>query len=427
MSDLGEASSPSGDNQTTVDDWWGLGDLLALATERLTEPVEGMHRAIADRCFGLAGPGAAPVGQVYGAFTGRVYGSVRMVGWALGMAVGLGAAAASRRSRLRPLWRSSLGSGIQAVVNAVWGDELERRRSGLCLELGLRDAGGEPISPNPHAFANAYPVPTARLVVLLHGLGETERCWLRPTEDGETTLALGNLLSADAFTPLLVRYNTGRHVSDNGVALAALLEEVVQSWPVAVEDVALVGHSMGGLVARSSMHAGRAARHRWASTARHVVTLGSPHLGAPLEKGVNLMSWGLRLAPESRPLSEFLDHRSSGIKDLRFGAIREDDWNGADPDALLSDVVGDIPPPEGVEQHFVAGVVTADPTHPVGVLIGDLIVRAGSGIGRGRRRRVEAADVRVLGGRRHFDLLHDAAVHEQVRDWLTTRPGDHLG
>jgi pimeloyl-ACP methyl ester carboxylesterase len=418
------ASSPPGPNQTNVDDWWGLGDLLVLATEQLAAPVEGMHRAIADRWFGLAGTGAASAGQLYQAFAGRIYGSVCTAGSVLGFAVGLGAAVGGRGA-LPPLWRSSLGSGIQAAANAVWGDQLEGRGSDLRIELGLRDALGETIAPDPVSLARAFPRPTTRLVVLLHGLGETERCWQGQTDDDEPAIGLGDLLIADSFTPLLVRYNTGRHLSDNGADLAALVEEITLGWPVAVEEVALVGNSMGGLVARSSIHAGRSAGHRWVGLAQHVVALGSPHLGAPLEKGANLVSWGLGLAPESRPLADFLNQRSAGIKDLRFGAIREGDWRGSEPDVLLRNVVGDEPLPEGAEQHFVAGVITTDPTHPVGVLVGDLIVRVGSGTGRGRRRRVEAADVRVLGGHHHFNLPRDPAVHQQVRDWLTPETSPH--
>jgi len=419
----GGAGSPSRNTSTTVDDWWGLGDLLALATERLTAPAEGIHHAIADRWFDLAELAAAPGRRAYHALTGSIYGSVRLAGSALGTVIGLGASVIGSRDGLRPLWRSPFGSGIQATVNAVWGDELESRRSNLRIELGLRDAQGKAIGADPVALSQAFPEPTHRLVVLLHGLGETERCWHGRNGEGGGAVGLGEVLAADSFTPLMVRYNTGRHVSDNGVALAALLEEIAQGWPAAIKEVALVGSSMGGLVARSALYTGRAAGHRWASSTRHVVTLGSPHLGAPLEKGANLASWGLRLAPETRPLGKFLDHRSAGIKDLRFGAIREDDWNGADPDTLLTDIVGDYAAPDDVDQHFVAGVVTAAPTHPLGVLVGDLIVRIGSGTGRGRRRRVEATDVRVLGGRRHFDLVHDPAVHEQVRVWLSTGTG----
>lgn len=413
------AGSPTESGRASVDDWRGLGDLVGLATERLTAPVEGMQRAIADRWLGLAGPAAGPMRRMVHSVTAGIYGSVRMTGSAVGTTVGLGAATADGRNVLSPLWRSPVGSGLQATANGLWGDELEQRTSPLAIEMGLRDLDGNPIAANSAALDGAFPHPTTRLVVLLHGLWETERSWQGRREEDGNAVDLGELLAADAFTSLMVRYNTGRHVSDNGAALSALLEEIVQSWPLAVEEVALVGHSMGGLVARSSLHAGRMAGHRWVRSARHVVTVGAPHLGSPIEKGTNVLSWALARLPESRPLGEFVDFRSAGVKDLRFGAIREEDWQGVDPDALLRDIVGDIPPSKGVEQHFIAGVITADPNHPVGVLVGDLIVRVGSGTGRGRRRRIEATNVRVFGGRRHFDLVHDAVVHEQVRRWLT--------
>jgi hypothetical protein len=168
------------------------------------------------------------------------------------------------------------------------------------------------------------------------------------------------------------------------------------------------------------MDAGQTDRLHWVDAVRHVVSVGAPHLGAPLEKGVNLMSWGLLIAPETRPIGEFLDRRSAGIKDLRFGAIRDDDWRDADPAVLFDGIAGDVSFPKHVQQHFVAGVVTEEPTHPIGVLVGDLIVRTGSGTGRGRRRNIEATNVRVIGKRRHSDLAGDPVVHQQVRDWLAT-------
>lgn len=413
-------------NQTAVEDWSALGDFLSLTTERLTAPVEGIHHAIAERWFGLAGSRAAAARRSYLAYTTGIYESVRIAGLALGTAVAWGAGAARRRNRLRPLWSSSGGSGLQAVANAVWGDELDRRRSGLRIEMGLRDSHGNSITLDSGILADAFPHPRTRLAVLLHGLGETERCWQGQSDEGLTGPGMADLLSADGFTPLLVRYNTGKHISDNGAELAALLERVVSVWPVVIEEISLIGNSMGGLVARSAVDAGRSGDHRWVDIAQHVVALGSPHLGSPLEKGANLLSWGLRLLPESRPLGEFIDGRSAGIKDLRYGAIREDDRAEGDPDALLTDTVGDAPEFEGVEQHFIAGVVTAEPTHPIGVLVGDLIVRVGSGIGRGRRR-IEATDVRIVGRRRHFDLLHDPIVQKQVRDWLVVETGAPRG
>jgi pimeloyl-ACP methyl ester carboxylesterase len=407
------------DSQSATHDWSGLGDLVDLATERLTEPVEGIHDAIAGRWFGFAGERAAPALEAYRAVTKPIYESVRAGGSVLGSAIGMGAIAVASRRELRPLWRSSKGSGVQAVFNALWGDELELRNSSMSIEMGLRDGEGDPIGLDPHTLDQAFPDPFSNLVVMLHGLGETERCWRGRSGDGSVT-GMADALTSASFSPLLVRYNTGRHVSDNGGALAALLEQIIQAWPVPVEEIAMVGHSMGGLVSRSAVHVGQKKGDDWATTVRHVVALGSPHLGSPIEKVANVTSWGLGLMAESRPLGEFINHRSAGIKDLRYGAVSEEDWLGIDPDELLNDVVVDVAPPKGVDQHFIAGVVTNEPTHPIGSLVGDLIVRVGSGTGRGRHRRVDAADVRVVGNKRHPDLLHDPDVHEQVRTWLTS-------
>jgi pimeloyl-ACP methyl ester carboxylesterase len=411
-----DSASPRNLDQLPSDGWSGIGDLLSLATERLSVPVEGIQDSITDRWFSLAGSRGTSIRRALGAYTGGIYGSIRAAGSVVGGVIDLGAVLGNRR--LGPLWSSPAGNGIQGVANAVWGDELARRRNGLRIELGLRDSEGQPIGRNPVDLQRAYPNPRRRLLVLIHGLGETERCWRSQTEEAEDGDSIGELLAGDSFTPLTVRYNTGKHIFENGASLAGLLEQVVSDWPREVEEVALVGSSMGGLVARSSVLAGRSARQQWSEVVKHVVTVGSPHLGSPLEKVANLISWGLRKTPESRPLSGFLNDRSVGIKDLRYGAIRREDWGESDLDAVLGDTVGDTGALEGVQEHFIAGVITSEPGHPMGALLGDLVVRVGSGIGRGRRRRIEAKDVRVIGRRRHFDLMSDPQVHEQVREWL---------
>ncbi len=61
------------------------------------------------------------------------------------------------------------------------------------------------------------------------------------------------------MTPVYLRYNTGLPVGRNGADLAWLLDDLVAAWPVPVRSIALVGHSMGGLVVRAAFHA---AAHR---------------------------------------------------------------------------------------------------------------------------------------------------------------------
>src|SRR5881397_119965 len=119
-----------------------------------------------------------------------------------------------------------------------------------------------------------------RLAVFVHGLGQTDEAWFaRP----ERHVPYGYRLEAElGYTPLYIRYNTGRHISENGRELAGLLDAVVGDWPVEVHEIALFGHAMGGLVARAACHYGSA--RGWTRHVRQVFMLGAPHAGAPLEQ-----------------------------------------------------------------------------------------------------------------------------------------------
>lgn len=377
-----------------------LGSVIALATDRLVEPVEAMHRAITGRWFAAFGASTGPVRTIHDALAGTVYGSVRIGGAAVGLSLDHARA------------DGGTADAAHAFVNGLWGDALGRHEDRLGISMGIRDRHGVPVTIGPE-LGTVFPAATGRLVVLVHGLTKTETCW-SGTEKQRGLIE--RLHEHPALTPISIRYNTGLRISDNGIELSALLEELRTKWPVPVQSIALVGHSMGGLVIRSACVEARAAGHAWIDDLDDVVALASPHRGAPLEKFVNVAAWALGVAPETRPLADFLNSRSVGIKDLRFGAIVEEDWWGTDQDALLCDTVGDHSLPPSVNHHFLAGVITADPAHPVGVLTGDLMVRTASGTGE---QRLEPTNVAVLGGVSHFDLLHDPRVIGSVMAWIT--------
>lgn len=386
------------DSPSNLSDWHGLGDLFALATERIATPVEGVHRAVVNRWFRLGGRRVEPGRRVVDGITASIYGTVRLGAAMVGSAITIGADVVDRRTPLRPVWATRSGTYVQSIFNGLWGDKFHQDQSPFRIQLGLRELDAAQLPVDPESLRRRYPTATSRLVVMLHGFGETERCWA--SDDPESIVAG---LEADGFSVLLVRYNTGRAVSENGADLADLLEAVESAWPTAVSEVALVGHSMGGLVARSAIASGRAAGHGWVEMASHLVAIGTPHLGSPIEKGVRLASDGFGLLEESRPLQDFLDQRSAGIKDLRLG-LQEDDEIGT------------------ISQHFIAGTVTTASTHPIGRLVGDLVVRVPSATGKGRRRSVEASDVQVVGGRHHAGLLGDPTVATQIREWLGAVP-----
>ncbi|MDH3464179.1 MAG: GPI inositol-deacylase [Acidimicrobiia bacterium] len=383
------------DGEGPLTDWRGVGYLVGIATERLTAPVEGIHRALLERWFGLAGPRLEPARRAVDVLAASIYKTIRLSGNAAGVAVATGAAYADRSGTLRPVWETRRGRYVRSIFNGVWGDRFADDVSPIRIELGLRNAEGRQISMTPAELDKAFRAPTGRIAVLLHGFAETERSW-RSGEKWE----MAEALEGDGFSVLRVRYNTGRAVTDNGRDLDELLEQLQLAWPVPITDIALIGHSMGGLVARSAVVAGRSLRRTWVELAKHLVAIAAPHFGSPIEKGVQILSNGLGFFKESRPLSVFLNQRSVGIKNLRYGVYQGD--------------VG-----VGVKYHVVAGAFTADPTHPLGLLMGDLVVRVGSATGVGRAGHLGAADVLVVGGRNHARLSSDPEVISQVRAWLT--------
>jgi pimeloyl-ACP methyl ester carboxylesterase len=383
----------------------------------LFDGLRQFHQGIADRAFRWTGPAAAPVKAVHDRISGAVYdglgGAVRATG-----RVAAGAVGSRPRWSGRILSTTPQGSALLGVLNGLIGDALERRRSALAEPMSLRH-DGHPVALERDELARVFPDARPRLVVFLHGLMETEYAWrIGARESGET---YGTRLERDLdVTPLYIRFNSGRHVSSNGAALAELLDRVVAEWPVEVREIVLVGHSMGGLVARSACHRAGEDGMAWVRLVRHVVSLGTPHMGAPLAQAVHWASAGFALLPETRPFSRFLRRRSAGIRDLRQGSLVDEDWEARDPDALRAAAIKEVPLLEGATHCFVTATVTRSARHPVGRLIGDYLVLQPSGSGRSRRRRIpfdESYGLHV-GGTDHLALLNHPAVYAQLRRWL---------
>ncbi len=357
-------------------------DELRLATGGLGH----MHRAIAGRAFRAVGPGAALVRPVHEAITRGVYAGLGMGSRAIGMAA---AAAAPPRE----LSTTPRGSAMIAAITGLRGDALELEHNPLAQPIAVRVAG-EPVPPEPGPLAAAFPDATPRIVVFLHGLMETEFAWgVRDTYGTRLRQDLG-------VTPVYVRYNSGRRIADNGRDLSELMDELVESWPCEVEGIALVGHSMGGLVIRCACHQATGDGARWIGLARQSVSLGTPHMGAPLEQAVHALTAGLDRVPETRTFANFFNRRSEGIRDLRR--------------ALM------LPLCDGVRHCYVSATITRSDRHPVGRLIGDTLVLTASASGRSRTQRIpfEEEYGMHVGGAHHFALLNHPAVYERLRDWL---------
>jgi pimeloyl-ACP methyl ester carboxylesterase len=377
-----------------------LAALTRLTLDELGGAVAGIghvHKAIADRAFGATGPGATPARVVHDEVARRVYGGLR-----LGASV-IGRAASVAVAGRPPISVAPRGAALIAAIDGLIGDVLEQERPALAAPMSIR-VGGQIAGPAE------VPDHGPQVVVFLHGLMETEFSWGREP--------YGDRLPG--WTPVYLRYNTGRHVSQNGASLDELMDDLVAQWPVEIERIALVGHSMGGLVARSACHQAALRDARWVRHVRHVVSLGTPHMGAPLEQSVHYLSAALSALPETRPFGMFFRRRSSGIRDLRQGSLVDTDWRDCDRDALRARACEEVPLLEGATHCFVSATITRDPSHPLGRLLGDCLVLVPSASGRSRTRRLAFRDEDGLhvGGAGHFALLRHPRVYEQLTTWL---------
>ncbi|WP_409494591.1 esterase/lipase family protein [Amycolatopsis sp. cmx-11-12] len=264
-----------------------------------------------------------------------------------------------------------------------------------------------PVGLDPRSLAAAFPEAAGSLVVLLHGLVETEQGWFRGSKPGGD---FGARLADDlGSTPVYVRYNSGRHVSENGDELVALLSRLVAAWPVPVTEVVLIGHSMGGLVARSALYRAQEQDVPWLSLVTRLVCLGTPHAGAPLERRVAQLTTLLGKTPLTTPLTKLFALRSDGIQDLAHGYVHRRQWAG-DPE-----LPGEAEPfpSNGIRRLFLSATVSRREGSVWGRLIGDLLVTPVAA-----DELIEDAEVVWLGGLNHFALLRDAVVYQTLLAWL---------
>jgi pimeloyl-ACP methyl ester carboxylesterase len=395
--------------------------LSALAFDELRRfpgAIRDMHLGIAERTFRGVGPAGRPIQLIHDAISSRAYGAVGTSATLLRSA----ADEALERSGIgeqTALSNTQPGSLAIAVLNGLIGDQLAREGSGLHQAASVR-VNGNRIRLDEPSLQDAFPDATDSLAVFIHGLAGDEFCWSWGVPE-----TYGSRLAADLdLTPVYLRYNSGLHISENGRLVGALLEELVKAWPVAVRQIAIIGHSMGGLVARSAAHQALEHDRQWIRRVRHIVSLGTPHLGAPLEQAAHRAAAALHALPETRMLSSFLRRRSAGIRDLRYGSLVDEDWRGRDPESLRAVACKEVPLLPWATHCFVSATVTDDAMHPLGRLLGDTLVLVPSATGKGKTRRIPFRDEhgQHVGRTHHLALLNHPAVYERLRGWLAATP-----
>lgn len=382
-------------NRRHFSDLRGAMRLAVEATVGVTDVVEKMHHTIQ---LGHPPVGASRATNASG-LAGVVYrgirGTTRLVGR------GIDAGMAPLTSLIPEDESNAARDTLVSVINGLYGDHLLQTGNPLALEMIVRYAGQTVDPAEPGTLPAAT---TGKLILFVHGLCLNDGHWVR---DGHNH---GESLATDlGYTPLYLRYNTGLSIADNGRNLAGILENLRCRWPVPVSELVIVGHSMGGLVARSACHQGSLAGHDWLQHLRSLVFIGTPHHGAPLERGGNWLDYAMNLSPYAAPFARIVRKRSAGIIDLRYGSI--------------TDAMHDfVPLPSGVKCYAMAAMRGKKRGRVREQLIGDGLVPLDSALGKSKvpSRCLDIPTSCQWVGLEtgHNELLGHPEVYAQLRDWL---------
>jgi pimeloyl-ACP methyl ester carboxylesterase len=380
----------------------GLSLLAQTADDLVLATVRDTHDAIAGRIYGTArlgvGKAVAPPQLLHRAIADSVFG-------------GIGLALRGSSKGLDKLAAAGIGPGLEddprgrlltAAVNGLIGDELLRERPEMAIPMAVRLDGRDVDVYDDASLRSAYPKATRKIAVFLHGLCEDEQCWNLHRDRTGTTYP--EALETQGWTPVLLRANTGLPIRQNGVALAALLQQVVDRWPTDVDRIALVGHSMGALIMRASsavMSEGNAPA-AWTGLVSDVVTLGAPHRGSWFAVSAGHGSRVLGWLEETAAFGRIIDRQSEGILDLVEGLAE------------------DVPPIGHANYRLVSATITRTGWNPVGGVFGDGLVAPLAASGRDRRGRELFPDATVLrvGRTDHFGLLNHPRVLAGLKEWL---------
>jgi pimeloyl-ACP methyl ester carboxylesterase len=391
--------------------------------------VQEMHQAIAGHTFdtlqaipGLGMP-TLIVRSVHDAITHGVYAAVRHTG-----AVAASLAGDAERMAVDPnRVPGPKEQALRSALNGAFGDTLARSGSAIAVQMGLHDERGV------FDIAGASPSQLqARVCVFLHGLGCDEQSWyqrseawstsawaedslLQPVPGARSPLSPGRAVSYGALleresgvSALYLRYNSGQAIDHNAREFASLIERLSIAAPQ-VREWILIGHSMGGLVARRAHAIGVEGALGWVRHAPLIVCLGSPHQGAPLAKIGHLVSTALATSSVTRPLARLADSRSRGVKDLRAGlaSVGLTTPGGLAAAPALRLIFATLADANGSADAGVGKLLSH--------WFGDGLVRPGSAADDGMAGDVQRVELPALG---HMALLSHPRVYAVIRGWL---------
>ncbi|CAB9497387.1 PGAP1 family [Seminavis robusta] len=429
------------ERRSVANDLEGLSRLSTDAVKLTTQLVEAQHSRLdwfGKRLFKDRGED-----KVRGPISAIVYGSIHAVNGVVG--AGLGLAFSVFKPVLGDATPSKRKDAAIAVLNGVVGDYLEAEKNPLAISMQWRTSEGYLLDTDDklQELWQESDSQNGRLLLLIHGSCNTPHDWWQ--EGINHGVALAETLD---YTPLFLHYNTGLHISDNGKQLASAIDRLAGSYRQHQQkqqsssnknplSLAIVAHSMGGLVSRSACYY---AEHeteeyntnQWLDQVGSFITLGSPHHGAILERGGKLVDAVLGAHPYTEPISWLGKIRSKGVTDLGYGNVRDEDWYGH---TGPTDNRKPAPLPKLVRCLAIAAVL-GDVNSSSNRMLGDNLrtdglVTQASALGRGHSNpdlNLVFDEEITIYNQNHIGLLGSEEAYDAMLSFLLRQgpPGSHL-
>ncbi|MFC7357539.1 esterase/lipase family protein [Jejudonia soesokkakensis] len=395
-------------NSKEGSDLQGLATLLTDASLGITDLVEAMHKRIVNPPFIPSTPIQHLITNVAGVAYKNIKRGIRMAGKGLDKGLGVVAHVSGDNKRNNKI------EIVRAVLNGLVGDYLEEKENPLAIEMEFRFKG-ENIQFNSKQISETYPKVSGKILVMVHGSCMNDTQWTQNNHNHGIKLA--EELHA---TPVFLYYNTGLHISTNGQKFNESLEDLIKNWPVPVQEINMVAHSMGGLVLRSAIHYGFQKKMKWTKQLAKIIFLGTPHHGAPMERIGHYVDGILEFIPYTKPFARLGKMRSAGVTDLRYGAIVDEDWDSKDRFEITGDQRQHSALPQWVDCYAIAAVNGKKKTKKNNNM-SDGLVYVKSALGQHKNPvkdlNFNSANTQVIYNCSHRELLSNPEVFTIMKNW----------
>jgi pimeloyl-ACP methyl ester carboxylesterase len=388
----------------------GITHLLVDATIGITDLVEDMQKQIVHPSF----LPSTPIQKLITTIAGITYQNIR---WGT---LFIGKSLHKILEQLTPAISQIKASDkkeiILSVLNGVIGDYLEEKKNPLKIEMQFRYRL-KSILLDRKSIRETYPNVNGKILLMLHGSCMNDIQWTRKEHNH------GNIIAKELNkTPIYLNYNSGRHISTNGKNLNDCLEELVKNWPVPIEELVIIAHSMGGLVARSALYYGGQEQKNWTKHLKKIVFLGTPHHGSHVERKGNYLDIILEAIPYVKPFARLGKIRSAGVTDLRYGNLVDEDWQDNDRFERKADQRQHIPLPNQIEFYSIAAVIGKKTTTVSAKILGDTLVDVKSALGQhknpDKNLLFKKENSWIVYENNHLDLLSNPKIMEKIKEWL---------